>query len=51
MAGLAAGGHEGGFYGPKLKRNKPVWALANAEIGPALWEKTEELLKGLPPDR
>jgi len=47
IARLAAGGHEGGFYGPKLKRNEPVWARANAEVGPALWEKTEELLGGL----
>jgi NAD(P)-dependent dehydrogenase (short-subunit alcohol dehydrogenase family) len=47
MAKLAAGGYEGGFYGPKLKRNEPVWAQANATVGSALWEKTEELLGGL----
>jgi NAD(P)-dependent dehydrogenase (short-subunit alcohol dehydrogenase family) len=50
MAALAAGGHGSGFYGPKLKRNEPVWAQANAEVGPALWEKTEELLGGLTVD-
>jgi NAD(P)-dependent dehydrogenase (short-subunit alcohol dehydrogenase family) len=47
MARLAAGDFETGFYGPNLKRNEPVWAQANAEAGPALWEKTEELLGGL----
>jgi retinol dehydrogenase-12 len=47
MVRLAAGGHESGFYGPKLKRIEPVWAQANAEVGPALWEKTEELLGGV----
>lgn len=50
MAELAAGGREGGFYGPKLKRNEPVWAQAHAEVGPALWEKTEQLLTSLTPD-
>jgi len=47
MAQLAMGGHEGGFYGPKLKRNEPVWARTNAELGPALWARTEALLEGL----
>jgi len=45
MAQLALGGHEGGFYGPGLKRNEPVWARANAELGPALWARTEALLE------
>jgi NAD(P)-dependent dehydrogenase (short-subunit alcohol dehydrogenase family) len=47
MAELAVGGHEGGFYGPELKRNEPVWSQANAALGPALWAKTEELLEDL----
>jgi NAD(P)-dependent dehydrogenase (short-subunit alcohol dehydrogenase family) len=47
MAQLALGGHESGFYGPGLKRNEPVWARANAELGPALWSRTEALLEGL----
>ena len=44
MARLAMGGIEGGFYGPNLKRNQPEWAQANPGLGPALWQKTEELL-------
>jgi len=51
MAELAVGGHAGGFFGPELKRNEPVWALAHPEVGPALFEKTEELLRDLPAGR
>jgi NAD(P)-dependent dehydrogenase (short-subunit alcohol dehydrogenase family) len=47
IAALAAGGHATGFYGPNLRRQEPVWAQANAHLGPALWEKTEELLGSL----
>jgi NAD(P)-dependent dehydrogenase (short-subunit alcohol dehydrogenase family) len=47
IARLALGGHKGGFIGRKLKRNEPVWAQANAERGPILWEKTEMLLSGV----
>lgn len=47
IAQLASGGHEGGFYGPELERQQPSWAQAHAELGPALWQRTEELLRDL----
>jgi NAD(P)-dependent dehydrogenase (short-subunit alcohol dehydrogenase family) len=50
MAELAAGGHEGGYYGPGLRRNEPVWRQVDADRAATLWNRTEELLKGLPAD-
>lgn len=50
IAELAAGDYESGFYGPKLKRNESVWAQTHAQLGPALWEQTEQLLSSLTPD-
>jgi NAD(P)-dependent dehydrogenase (short-subunit alcohol dehydrogenase family) len=47
LARLALGGLERGYYGPELKRQEPVWAQAHPDLGPALWEKTEELLRRL----
>jgi retinol dehydrogenase-12 len=47
MAELAAGGHEGGFYGPKLRRIEPEWTQANSDLAAELWVKTEYLLAGL----
>jgi NAD(P)-dependent dehydrogenase (short-subunit alcohol dehydrogenase family) len=44
MAELAAGGYEGGYYGPGLQRNVPDWTLADAERASELWDRTEEML-------
>jgi len=48
IAELAAGGHDGGFYGPGLRCNVPEWTQVNADLAAELWTKTEELLGSLP---
>lgn len=47
MAELAAGGYEGGYYGPGLKRNVPDWTQADSDRAYELWERTERLLTDL----
>ena len=50
MAELAAGGYEGGYYGAGLRRNEPAWRQVESDLATELWNRTEELLKGLPAD-
>jgi retinol dehydrogenase-12 len=47
LAELAAGGYEGGYYGPGLKRNVPDWTQADSDRACELWQKTERLLREL----
>jgi NAD(P)-dependent dehydrogenase (short-subunit alcohol dehydrogenase family) len=44
MAELAAGGYEGGYYGPGLERNVPAWTPGDSERASQLWHRTERLL-------
>lgn len=47
MEELAAGGYEGGYYGPGLERNVPEWTEADSARASELWDRTERLLSEL----
>ena len=50
MAELAAGGYEGGYYGPRLRRNESAWQRVEPGLAAELWSRTEQLLDALPTD-
>jgi retinol dehydrogenase-12 len=47
LAELAAGGYEGGYYGPGIERNVPAWTQADSERASELWDRTEKMLDEL----